>query len=68
MIMAHKENKGGILKNDEVEQDLRAKGKSSENAETYIGSQDTGDEEIRQLGNDVQKRDGRPKEEKNGEN
>ena len=65
--MASKENKGGVLQNDQVEQDLKAKGKASEGNESYAGSQDNGDREVRYLGNDVQKRDGRPRDEENGE-
>jgi hypothetical protein len=57
--MAHKENKGGILTNEEVEQDLEVKGQQ---AGTYTGSQDTGDKNVRQTGTDVQKADGRPAE------
>lgn len=55
--MANKENKGGVLKNDQVEQDLKAKGKST-NEEAYTGSQDTGDAFVRQTGNEVQRADG----------
>jgi hypothetical protein len=65
--MTSKENKGGVLKNDQIEQDLKAKGKASEDSETYIGSQDTGDREVRHLGTNVQKRDGRPIDEESGE-
>ncbi|HEU4904327.1 MAG TPA: hypothetical protein VFT06_16085 [Flavisolibacter sp.] len=66
--MASKENKGGILKNDQVEQDLKAKGKTPEANETYRGAQDTGDRNVRHMGNEVQKADGRPaEEEKSGE-
>lgn len=65
--MASKENKGGVLKNDQVEQDLRAKGKGSGDSESYTGSQDNGDREVRHLGNEVQQRDGRPMDEENGE-
>lgn len=65
--MAGKENKGGTLTNEQVEQDLKAKGKASEGSETYIGSQDTGDKTVRHLGNDVQRADGRPKDEESGE-
>ena len=65
--MARKENKGGTLKNDQIEQDLKAKGKASEDSEAYIGSQDTGDKVVRQMGNDVQRADGRPKDEESGE-
>lgn len=65
--MAEKENKGGLLSNEQVEQDIRVKGKASEGNEAYIGSQDTGDKNVRQLGNDVQRRDGLPADEENGE-
>lgn len=66
--MAKKENKGGILKNEQVEQDLKAKGKAPEGTDSYSGSQDTGDKEIRNTSNDVQKKDGLPEGEQNGEN
>jgi hypothetical protein len=65
--MAHKENKGGTLTNEQVEQDLKAKGRVSDGTETYHGSQDTGDKTVRQLGNDVQQADGRPMENESGE-
>lgn len=65
--MATKENKGGILKNDQVEKDLQVKGKSPDNKETYIGSQDTGDNVVRPMGNEVQQADGRPLDNENGE-
>ena len=54
-----KENKGGFLSNEQVEQDLKAKGKING---PYEGSQDTGDKTVRQFDNDVQQRDGLPKE------
>ena len=62
--MANKENKGGVLKNDQVEQDLKARGK--EENKSYTGSQDTGDKDVRQTGTAVQRADGRPPRE-NGE-
>lgn len=65
--MAEKENKGGMLTNEQVEQDISVKGKASEGSEGYIGSQDTGDKNVRQSGNEVQKADGRPADGKNGE-
>lgn len=65
--MATKENKGGVLKNNEIEEDLKAKGKAPDNKESYVGSQDTGDKTVRHLGNDVQKADGRPMEKEDGE-
>ena len=57
--MNKKENKGGFLKNEQVEQDLKVENK---NEGPYEGSQDTGDKTIRQLGNDIRRRDGLPKE------
>lgn len=65
--MADKENKGGLLSNEQVEQDNRVKGKASEGTEAYIGSQDTGDKNVRQFGSDVQRQHGHPADEKNGE-
>ena len=35
--MAQKENKGGILTNEQVEQDLKAKGKTNERATGHVG-------------------------------
>ena len=55
--MAKKENKGGELKNEQIEQDLEAQGKTEDTA-GYEGSQDTGDSIVRQLGNEVQQNDG----------
>lgn len=63
--MTQKENKGGKLTNEQVEQDLKAKGRATENPGGYVGSQDTGDNIVRQLGNDTQKADGRPMDEEN---
>lgn len=57
LLMAHKENKGGTLTNEQIEADLKAKGKT-ETAQGYAGSQDTGDAAVRQIGNEVQKGDG----------
>lgn len=59
--MAGKENKGGNLTNAQVEQDNKVKGKqTTENH--YQGSQDTGDQIVRNKGNEVQRNDGLPKE------
>ena len=60
--MAKKENKGGILTNEQIEQDIKAKGRDEQQA-GYRGMQDTGDTGIRSLGTDVQKRDGLPEDE-----
>ena len=57
--MAEKENRGGNLSNQQVEEDNRVKGKS-EGARTYIGSQDTGDSVVRERGTEVQQQDGNP--------
>lgn len=65
--MTSKENKGGTLTNEQVEQDLKAKGRAPEDNEAYRGSQDTGDKVVRHLGNDVQQADGHPADDKNGE-
>ena len=58
--MAQKENKGGILHNSDIEQDLKVKGKQE--GGSYTGSQDTGDKKVRQMGTDVQRADGKPEE------
>jgi hypothetical protein len=58
-MMASKENKGGILKNTQVEQDNKVKGKSGEQGQ-YRGMQDTGDDGKRERGTEVQRRDGLP--------
>lgn len=55
--MAKKENKGGILHNSQIEDDLRAKGKDGER-KGYAGAQDNGDNVVRTTGTDVQQRDG----------
>lgn len=65
--MDRKENKGGILTNEQVEQDLKVKQKADAGSETYIGSQDNGDSTVRHLGTDVQRADGRPMDTENGE-
>ena len=54
-----KENKGGILRNEQIEQDLKVKGKSES---AYEGAQDNGDKIVRQTGNDVQRRHGQPQD------
>ena len=62
--MAEKENKGGILTNAQIEEDNKAKGKQEG---AYEGAQDTGDKAIRHRGNEVQRRDGLPEDEKSEE-
>lgn len=56
--MAEKENKGGVLTNEQVEQDLKAKGRTNEGETGLVGLQDTGDSKVRQLGTEVQRNDG----------
>jgi hypothetical protein len=56
--MAKKEHKGGILTNEEVERDNRAKGKDAKGNPGYSGMQDTGDQKIRGKGSKAQKNDG----------
>jgi hypothetical protein len=56
--MAKKENKGGVLSNEQIEQDNKVKGKTDEKGRSYVGSQDTGDDIVRPLGNEVQRNDG----------
>jgi hypothetical protein len=56
--MDRKENKGGQLSNEQIEQDLKAKGSSDTNSHPFHGSQDTGDFMPRTEGNETQQRDG----------
>jgi hypothetical protein len=58
MNMANKENKGGLLSNEQVEHDNKVKGKNNENEGGYRGTQDTGDDKVRDLGNEVKRNDG----------
>ena len=56
--MTSKENKGGFLSNEQLEQDQRVKGTSGSEEHPYHGSQDTGDRVPRDKGTEVQQRDG----------
>jgi hypothetical protein len=58
MSMAKKENKGRSLSNEDLENELRQKGRDREDAYSYVGIQDTGDRTVRPLGTEVQRRDG----------
>jgi hypothetical protein len=58
--MNKKENKGGILTNEQIEQDLKVKASEKDG---YRGMQDTGDQVLREEGSEVQKNDGLPDEE-----
>ncbi|HEX2534362.1 MAG TPA: hypothetical protein VHK69_11540 [Chitinophagaceae bacterium] len=60
--MASKENKGGMLRNSDVEEELRVQGASDENGRNYRGLQDTGEQVLRDQGTDVQRQDGNPPE------
>lgn len=60
--MAKKENKGGELTNEQIEKDLKTKG-NPDQQNWNRGSQDTGNQKIRSLGNNVQRNDGLPDEE-----
>ena len=64
--MKQKENKGGILSNEKLEQDLEVRRRNG--ATDTRGMQDTGDQKVRHMGNDVQKNDGLGKDENSGEN
>jgi len=66
LAMAQKENKGGVLTNEQVEQDLKVKGKTNESETGHVGLQDTGDSTVKQFGTDVQRNEGW--ENKEGEN
>lgn len=57
--MTKKENKGGILSNEQVEQEIQRTGSDDKKESGYHGSQDTGDTKVRALGTEVQKQDGR---------
>ena len=48
-MMKKKENKGGFLKNEQVEQNLKVKGRKEG---SYEGSQDTGDKTVTEFRND----------------
>lgn len=65
--MARKEHKGGELTNEELNKDLKAKG-NPDQSNWYRGAQDTGDQKIRSLGTEVQRKDGLPDEEINDRN
>ncbi|HEY1114216.1 MAG TPA: hypothetical protein VGE66_11675 [Chitinophagaceae bacterium] len=56
--MARKENKGGILHNEDIERELQTRGGEGKTGRSYTGSQDTGDDTVRSLGTPVQQADG----------
>lgn len=61
--MAHKENKGGVLTNEQIEQDLKVSGRDIQEGH-YHGSQDTGDSKP----GDLYINNKEDKEQDNGEN
>lgn len=61
--MQQKEKAGGELTNEEIEKEISRRNSGDENSHTYRGSQDTGEQTIRELGTEVQKRDGLPPKE-----
>ena len=63
--MNRKERKGGELTNKEVEEELQRQGVNRDGA-GYRGSQDTGDEVVREKGTQTQQEDGTG-DETNGE-
>jgi hypothetical protein len=56
--MASKERKGGVLHNDEIEKELERTGANQPTNNSYRGTQDTGDEVVRDKGTKVQQQDG----------
>lgn len=65
--MTKKEHKGGILTNEEVEQEVQRTHSNDKGGSSYRGSQDTGEATVRSLGTPVQQEDGRPPEKLNDE-
>lgn len=61
-IMASKERKGGLLKNQDIERELERTGANNNEGQAYRGSQDNGDQKVRELGTEVQQRDGADEE------
>ncbi len=56
--MNRKEHKGGLRTNEEIEQELQRTGADQTKGRSYRGSQDTGDEIVREKGTDIQQQDG----------
>lgn len=55
--MARKENKGGQLTNRQIEEELAKTDQDTEN-QPYRGSQDNGDQVVRDQGTQMQRQDG----------
>lgn len=56
--MNRKERKGGNLNNREVEKVINRGKNADSKTHPYSGSQDTGDQKVRHMGNEVQQQDG----------
>jgi hypothetical protein len=61
--MAHKENKGGVLTNEQVEQDLKVRDKDKQQG-LYQGMQDTGDNKSRNSNSPTQMEEQNKEEDK----
>jgi hypothetical protein len=68
VIMAKKENKGGLLSNEQIEKELERTGANEKGDGGYRGMQDTGEDIVRELGTPVQQSDGRPPEQSTDRN
>jgi hypothetical protein len=55
--MAKKEHKSRLLNNEEVERGNKIKGKNVNGSAGYTGTQDTGEDKIRGLSSETQKKD-----------
>ena len=66
--MAKKENKGGLLNNEQIEKELERTGANESGGRGHRGMQDTGEDIVRDMGTPVQQSNGRPPEEKNERN
>ncbi|RPD50652.1 hypothetical protein [Paracnuella aquatica] len=56
--MASKENKGGMLRNEDIERELERTGANDLKGGQLRGAQDTGDDVVREQGTPVQRQDG----------
>lgn len=59
-----KEKRSGELTNEEIENEKRIGKNNREETHGYVGSQDTGDQTLRDGGNVIKRNDGLPPEEK----
>jgi hypothetical protein len=56
--MASKERKGGMLRNEDIERELERTGANDRKDGHLRGTQDTGDQVVREQGTSVQRQDG----------